>query len=51
MKKSTHNKNDRIIKTFCTDEPITSITFNENGQILAAGGLNGGLMIYDLRKI
>jgi WD40 repeat protein len=40
-----------VVKVVNTEEPLTSISFSEDGQMLAAGGMNGGLLVYDLRKI
>lgn len=40
----------RIIKDIPTEQPLTSISFNDDGQMIAVGGMSGGLMIYDLRK-
>ena len=34
-----------------TEEPLTSVSFHSNGQIIAVGGMNGALMLYDLRKL
>ena len=40
-----------MVKTVATEQPITSVAFHSNGQMIAVGGMNGGLTIYDLKKL
>lgn len=37
--------------TLSTSEPLTSVSFNDDGLIIAAGGINGSIMIYDIRRL
>jgi WD40 repeat protein len=38
------------IKTINTNTPLTSVSFNIDGQTIAVGNINGGILIYDLRN-
>lgn len=39
----------RAVKTIQTQEPLNAVGLHGNGHILAAGGMYGALLLYDLR--
>lgn len=40
----------RSVKTISTEEPLTAVNFHSDGHTLVAGGMYGGLFVYDLRN-
>ena len=38
------------MKNIVAEQPLTSVNFHYDGHTLLAGGMHGGLFIYDLRK-
>lgn len=38
------------MKTIQTEQPLSTVNFYSDGHTLLAGGMYGGLFIYDLRK-
>lgn len=39
------------MKSISTEESLTAVNFHPNGHTLVAGGMYGGLFVYDLRKL
>jgi WD40 repeat protein len=40
----------RKVKTITAEQSLTSVSFHSDGHTLIAGGMYGGLYVYDLRK-
>lgn len=38
------------VKTITAEQSLTSVSFHSDGHTLVAGGMYGGLYVYDLRK-
>jgi WD40 repeat protein len=41
----------RKVKTLKCEQSLTSVSFHSDGHTLAAGGVYGGLYVYDLRRL